>query len=267
MKPDPVDVALARLRAHDELPDPDPRLEARLVASFGRRRRRLARPLTYFVAATGLSGAALAASGADWLRSWWYEVRVGDEVARGVVAQDGERVIPFETDGGETGTVRIRRDTNAGGDDRTRIEIDRRGPASHDVELAEHVDGDRAARLPRTAVDGATSLFEGADVAGRAFELFAVATPDGTTRLLVLREDGSSHPVVETARIPCDVPTLLRRAEIRPRAEGGCVVAFDDDGAAFELVWLGADETNTGVSELATPDGEIRVRVEDAGRR
>lgn len=84
----------------------------------------------------------------------------------------------------------------------------------------------------------------------------------GGSRLLVLHEGPGALPVEEIARLPFDVLVAGTRAELTERADGGLAIAFDDGrGGAFEFVWRGVS-TNEPASELETPDGKVRVRVE-----
>ena len=262
-RPDPVEAAFALLRTELAAPEPDAALEAQLRARFRSRPARRIRPLPFILAGTLLSGAAFAASGGvDWVKSWWYAVEVEGASVSGVVIDDGERIIPFETAEGDVGSVRMRRDRLEDGTLRTRIDIDRSAPGRVEHEESEDVFGARAPeRFPISVLDHAAPLYSGA-----CGELFGLSDGAGGSRLLVLDESGADRlPVAEIARFPFDVLATGSQAEFTERPDGGLAIAFDDGrGGALEFVWQGVSDGARGVSELETPDGKVRVRVENA---
>ena len=119
-------------------------------------------------------------------------------------------------------------------------------------------------RLPISALDHAAPLY-----AGACGELFVASDGTGGSRILMLGAGdagASGLPVEEIARLPFDLLSAGTQAEFTEHEDGSLSIAFDNGrGGAIEFLWPGAISAGErGVSELETPDGKVRVRVENA---
>ena len=163
----------------------------------------------------------------------------------------------------------VSREQDDEGGARTRLDVQRDGGerVEHDVE--ELVTGKSAkALLPASVLEGALSLHAFRDAAGDAHELFALRDTDGSSRLFVQHGELDEPSVEELARVPFDVLGDGARVEITEPPGGGLELGFEDGGGAeIRFAWTCARAAATpGTAELATPDGRVRVRVEELPR-
>jgi hypothetical protein len=261
---DPVDRALALLRGEKHAELPDPALEQRLrrrAFELSRRRRFTFWPLLGIAV---LSGAAVAASNLGRLRRWWFRIETFGIERSGVVEGDGERSFSYESAGGETGTVRLRREESTDGALRTELDVASEADDRVEQEHEEHVTGRRGGKLlPVSVLEGALSLHAATDANGEAHEIFALLDDQGGSRILVQHAGAS---VEELARVPFDVLREGGEVEIVELPGGGLELGFDDGrGAEIRFAWSCAGaRAEPGPSVLETPDGKVRVQVGDA---
>ena len=286
MTTDPVQHAFDLLRATELPTTPDPALEARLRERFQGKRsglrswlRSLSVP-TFVVVAAGVAGAA--GGGLDWVRTWWYRVDVSGVSATDVVGGDGERTLHFESSLGGPGRVRLESGQLEDGRVRNRIDIERAGPAGSTIEeheAAEEIFGTAPAPAvrPLSLLEDATHLTSGFDQAGEAYELYALEDESRATILLAHRPEcaegagTAGDELVEVARFAKPLLTLGGgHAEVENQPDGTVEVRFRyDRGSEMTFVWNPRRAPQrvpaSGVSELSTPDGEVRVRLETQG--
>ena len=266
---DPLERALDLLRDATCTSAPDPVLQMRLRRRHFELSRRTRPRVWPLFALTILSGAALAASSTDWLRRWWFHLVIDGVERTGVVEGDGVHSFEFESANGETSRVLVSREH---GDDlglRTRLDVQRESDqrVEHDVE--ERVTGrTRKALLPMSVLEGALSLHSFIDAAGDVHEFFALPDAEGGSRLFVQHGELEESSVEELARLPFDVLGDGARVEITEPPAGGLELRFEDgDGAEIRFSWsCGRSGATPGPAELETPDGRVRVRVDEFPR-
>lgn len=267
-RPDPLERAFELLREAHGAALPDPRLEARLVASARERSMRRRAPRSRRLVLAGAfalcGGAAFAAAGGwRWIRSWIVRVEFGDARLREEVEGEGARTYRWKTPEGEA-QVRVER-TREGSATRTRIAIDRIEGERVDAERAEDVRGGRARALePLAVLGGAEPFYVGSDPAGGRIELYALDDGAGGSRLYVARTKRHRQAVEELAHLPFELLARGARAEIEERADGALALSFTD-GRGAELAFVLESERAElpARSSLETEDGAIRVEVEE----
>ncbi len=269
---DSVDRALLLLREDDVLPEPNKALEARLRAQYRPPTRRWPlRRLPLTLAALGLGCAVAAASGGvDWIRGLWLVVEVDGNEISGAVGDGKLTTIPFETVDGQVGAVRVQRDFDEAGGQRTRIAIDSRGNQQIEAErLDERAGGWSRERYPVTVLDNALSLYVGEDEQAGRFEFFTTSEPGVSSRVFVLQEDGSERPVVELARLPFDILAPEASAEISVLEGGVLSLSLSDGhGGAIEFSWMSRGSSDDATaSSLESADGAVRVHVDNAPKQ
>ncbi len=269
---DPVDAALELLRADDHLELPPP---FRPRAPRAARRSRL---LPTLAVVLGLSAAAAATGGLETLRTWWYSITVDGQRVEGFARGDGERTAEFVTADGCRVTVRVV-STDEGRRKRTGIQVTQEGPGrrlEQDVEttLVEPLDEREAGGAPteeglsRRALVGGDKLHEWIDPGGVRWALYVTDDPEASGSRLLLHEVESDgpRPVALLGRTASPLAEGAQ-AEVTEHADGEVRVVIDDGrGAVFELmVASGRDgpPTTRPATEYVSPDGQIRVRVDD----
>jgi len=242
---------------------PDPALEARLMRRHAATRPARRARWPWIIGALSLcAGASFAAAGGvEWVRGWIYRVEVDGRALEERVEGPGARAYAVETADGGRASVRISRKREDGAT-RTRLAIDRVGPAGVEVERGEHVVGGRVGELlPLEALGGRAPFFRSAD---GGLELYALGEPGGA-RLLVRRVLEDPAHARELARLPVDATELEARAEVREVAGGGLVLELErEPGAVFALaIDAPGHEPAPAPVRLETADGAIRVEVQD----
>ncbi len=262
---DPVERALELLRDATCASAPDPVLQMRLRRRcFELSRRTRSRGWPLFALAI-LSGAALAASHTDWLRRWWFHLVIDGVERTGVVEGDGEHAFEFESADGETSRVLVSREHDGDLGSRTRLDVRRTSDQRLEHDAEELVTGGtRRALLPTSVLEGALSLHSFTDAAGDDHELFALLDGEGGSRLFVQHGEFEQSSVEELARVPFDVLGDGASVEITEPPAGGLELSFENGGAEIRFAWsCKRSAAPPGSAELETPDGRVRLRVED----
>ncbi|MBN2564040.1 MAG: hypothetical protein JXQ75_24260 [Phycisphaerae bacterium] len=226
-----------------------------------------------------------AAGGVDMVKNWLLRVEINGQVTEVQLDENGEKTFTINTDDGGTATVDIKKAVSPDEGEMTRVRITKTNDLAGDERRAEWVTKVRVGDEQQIGIDpekpdltladlgGAQPIKKWAGEDGLVSELYILPDEQGQgSRVLIVttNEDGEAHVrlVATTPR-----PLLLDGFEpdVQVNDDGLVTITLENGQGQVQVIKARAKRPGPGDAipdglKLETPDGEIKVRVQEADR-